>query len=218
MSVRSNFENMLIDLQQDILRMGSLVEKSIYHAIQSLNKLDVALAAQVIEDDDRIDQLNRDIENQCIKIIATQQPMAKDLRIVITAIKIILSLERIADHSVDIARVTMCLAGQKLIKPLVVLNDMANKTQRMVTDGLDAYVNEDVEKAQKMCRSDDEIDDLYNEVFAELKEYMKKEPATIDQACYLLLVARLLERIGDHATNIGENVIYQITGKNIELN
>ncbi len=218
MVVRTNFENLLTELQQDILRMGSLVEKSIYYSIQSLSSLDTAMAAQVIEGDDVIDNLRTDIENKCITLIATQQPMAKDLRIVITAVKIVLSLERMADHSVDIARVTMCLAGQKLIKPLLKLTEMANKAQQMVKEGLDAYVHGDVNKAKKMCASDDEVDDLYNEVFAELVNYMKNDPNTISQATYLLLVARLLERIGDHATNIGENVIYQITGENMELN
>ncbi|MBO8136650.1 MAG: phosphate signaling complex protein PhoU [Desulfotomaculum sp.] len=218
MTVRSNFEKSLIEIQQDILRMASLVEESIYNSMQSLNNQDVVLAAKVIEGDDVIDELKEEIENKCITLIATQQPMAKDLRVVITGIKILVSLERIGDHAVDIARTTMCLADKKLIKPLVTLTHMANLVQEMVKDGLDAYVHGDVVKARQMCDNDDEVDDLYHQVFREIISFMKKDPETVSQATYLLFVSRFLERIGDHATNIGENIIYLVTGEKEELN
>ncbi|MBM7855238.1 phosphate transport system protein [Desulfohalotomaculum tongense] len=218
MTVRSNFDKALMEIQQDILRVASLVEESIYNSMEALNSQDVVLAAKVIEGDDVIDDLKEKIENKCITLIATQQPIAKDLRVVITGIKILVSLERIGDHSVDIARTTMCLAEQKLIKPLVDLTHMAKLVQDMVRDGLDAYVHGDVEKAREMCDNDDEVDDLYHKIFRELTVYMKKDPETIDQAVYLMFISRFLERIGDHATNIGENVIYLVTGEKEELN
>ncbi|MTI81368.1 MAG: phosphate signaling complex protein PhoU [Firmicutes bacterium] len=218
MTVRSNFEKSLVEIQQDILRMASLVEESIYNSMLSLNNQDVVLASKVIEGDDIIDGLKDEIEDKCITLIATQQPMAKDLRVVITGIKILVSLERIGDHAVDIARTTMCLADKNLIKPLVSLTHMAKLVQDMVSDGLDAYVQGDVNKARQMCDNDDEVDDIYHQVFRELVKYMKKDPEIVGQATYLLFVSRFLERIGDHATNIGENVIYLVTGEKEELN
>lgn len=218
MVIRSNFDKSLIELQQDILRMASLVEESIYNAIQSLNTQDVLLASKVIEGDDVIDELRYEIENKCILLIATQQPIAKDLRVLVTGIKILVDLERMADHSVDIARITMCIAEQKLIKPLVSLTYMAKLAREMVKDGLDAYVHRDADKARKMCENDDEVDDIYHQVFKELIKYMQRDTGTISQATYLLFVARYLERIADHATNIGENVVYLVTGVREELN
>lgn len=218
MSTRQSFDKALADLQQDILRMGSLVEKSIYDGVKSLATQDPILAGEVIEGDDAIDEQRFQIEDKIIKIIATQQPMAKDLRILITGIRIIISLERMADHSVDIARVTMCLAEEKLIKPLVSITAMAKLAQKMVKDGLDAYVHSDPEKAREMCEADDEVDHIYHQTFKHLVSFMKRDPDTIGQATYLMFVARYLERIADHATNIGEAVIFQATGEWKELN
>ncbi|AQS58329.1 phosphate signaling complex protein PhoU [Desulforamulus ferrireducens] len=218
MSSRLSFDKALADLQQDILRMGSLVEKSIYDGVKSLATQDIILAGEVIEGDDVIDEQRFKIEDKIIKIIATQQPMAKDLRILVTGMRIAISLERMADHSVDIARVTMCLAEEKLIKPLVSITEMAKLAQQMVKDGLDAYVHSDPEKARAMCKADDEVDHLYHQTYQHLVSYMKRDPATIVQATYLMFVARYLERIADHATNIGEYVIFQATGEWKELN
>ncbi|MEG6616456.1 phosphate signaling complex protein PhoU [Peptococcaceae bacterium 1198_IL3148] len=218
MSVRAGFDKSLHELQQEILRMASLVEESIYKSIQSLSNQDVVLASQVIEGDDVIDALRDQIENKIITLIATQQPMAKDLRVMVTGIKILMSLERMADHSVDIARVTLCLAEKKLIKPLINLQKMAAIAQEMTKEGLDAYVNGDAVKARMMCDRDDDVDDLYHEVLRELLAYMERDPNVIGQAVYLILVNRFLERIADHATNIGELVIYLITGEKEELN
>ncbi|ABO49249.1 phosphate uptake regulator, PhoU [Desulforamulus reducens MI-1] len=218
MTTRQSFDKALADLQQDVLRMASVVEKSIFDAVKSLATQDPILAGEIIEGDDVVDEMRFQIEDKIIKIIATQQPMAKDLRILITGIRIIISLERMADHSVDIARVTMCLAEQKLIKPLVGITAMAKLAQQMVKDGLDAYVNNDPEKAREMCAADDEVDHIYHQTFKHLVSFMKKDPDTIGQATYLLFVARFLERIADHATNIGEAVIFQATGEWKELN
>ncbi|MEW6425945.1 MAG: phosphate signaling complex protein PhoU [Bacillota bacterium] len=219
MSPRSAFDKALKELQQDILRMASLVEQAVYDSVQSLVKLDVTGAAQVIMGDEMIDELYLEIEDKCVKLVATQQPIAKDLRIVITGIKILLSLERMADHAVDIARATMCLSGHPLnVKPLEYIPQMARLTQQMIKDGLDAYVHNDVEKARAMCALDDDVDYLFARAFRELINCMMEDPKVVMQSAYLLYVNRYLERIADHATNIGEAVIYLVTGERKELN
>lgn len=219
MSPRSSFDKALAELQQDILQMGSLVEQSISNAVQSFIKQDVSGASQVIMGDEQIDELFLKIEDKCVKLIATQQPIAKDLRIVMTGVKILLSLERMADHAVDIGRATMCLSNEPLrIKPLEYIPTMAKYAQQMVKDGLGAYINGDVEKARKMCALDDKVDYLFAKVFGELITMMMNNPESVLQAAYFLYVSRYLERIADHATNIGEAVIYLVTGERRELN
>ncbi|GAB6180876.1 phosphate signaling complex protein PhoU [Desulfotomaculum defluvii] len=218
MSSRQSYDRQLTDLQQHILRMASFVERAIYDSVESLAKQNTILAQQVIDKDDIIDELYNDIEYTIIKIIATQQPIAKDLRLAVSGLKIIMSLERMADFAVDIAKVTLRLSGQKLIKPLVKIHEMSRMVQLMVKDGLDAYVHTDEAKARKMCRYDDDVDYYFREVFEELIEFMKKDPTSIEQATSLLLVCRYLERIADYATNIGEEVVFLITGYWEEMN
>ncbi len=218
MSTRNNFEKALEELQQEILRMGSLVEQAIYNSVHSLATQNVELANQVIHGDKLIDQLETDIEDRCLKLIATQQPMAVDLRRISTGYKLITDLERMADHAVDIAKVTRRLANEPLIKPLVDIPRMAAITQQMVKEGLDAYVRLDVELAKQLCTKDDEVDHIYAQVFRELLTYMMEDPRTITQATYLLFVGRYLERIADHATNVAERVVYLVTGERATLN
>jgi len=217
-STRHAFDRALEELQQEILRMGSLVEQAIYRAVHSLAVQDVNIAEEVIKGDRVIDQMELDIEDKCLKLIATQQPIAGDLRKISTGFKIITDLERMADHSVDIARITKRLAGQPLIKPLVDIPRMAALAQQMVKDGLDAYVNGDVELAKTLKAKDDEVDHIYAQIFRELLTYMMEDPRTITQATYLLFVGRYIERIADHATNIAERVIYLVTGERPDLN
>ncbi|MEW5954242.1 MAG: phosphate signaling complex protein PhoU [Bacillota bacterium] len=219
MSPRQTFDKALSELQQDILRTASLVEQAIHDSVLALMKQDAALAAQVIMGDEMIDELYLKIEDKCIKLIATQQPIAKDLRIAITGIKILLSLERMADHAVDVARATMCLSGHPLtVKSINDIPIMARLALQMTREGLDAYVQGDVDKARKMCALDDEVDYIFAKVFRELMSDMIQDPGVVTQACYLLYVSRYLERIADHATNIGEAVIYLETGERRELN
>lgn len=219
MGARFNFDKTLKEIQQDILRLGSLVEQAVYDSVQALVKLDVALAAQVIMGDEMIDELCLQIEEKCVRVIATQQPMARDLRVAVTGIKILLSLERMGDHCVDIARATMCLSGHPYtIKPVQYIPEMVGIVQEMVKDGLDAYVKRDVEKAADMCAMDDEVDFIFNRIFRELIGCMREDSANVYQASYLLYVNRYIERIADHATNIGEAVIYLVTGERHELN
>lgn len=214
MGSRQSFDKALQELQQDILRMAGLVEQAIYESVETLMKQDVAAAAQVIIGDETIDDLFLDIEAKIIKLIATQQPMAKDLRIVVTGMKILISLERMADHAVDIARTTMCLAGRPFkVEPVQYIPQMANLAQQMLKDVLDAYVHGDIERAKRICAGDDEVDYIFDRVFRDLIACMKKDPKLVVESSYLLYVSRYLERIADHATNIGEAVVYLVTGK-----
>ncbi|MFZ5596132.1 MAG: phosphate signaling complex protein PhoU [Bacillota bacterium] len=213
------FDRSLREIQKDILRMGGMVEKAIYDSVDAFMNQDVTTAAEVIMGDERIDELFLETEDKCIKLIATQQPMAKDLRIAVTGIKILVSLERMADHAVDIARATMCLSCHPLmVRSIIEIPRMARLARQMVKDGLDAYVNHDVVKAREMCSMDDQVDFIFSHVFSDTINSMAENPGVVTQGAYLLYVSRYLERIADHATNIGEAVIYLATGERRELN
>lgn len=212
------FEKKLDVLQKSLLQMGGLVEEAIAKAIQSLKDQDPSLAEEVIRGDDTIDNLEMEIEEGCLALIATQQPMAKDLRKVATLFKMIVDLERMADYATDIARVVCRIGREPLIKPLVDIPRMAALTQRMVKEALDAYIQENIGLAEKMAADDDEVDKLHGQIFRELLTIMMENPRTITQATHLLFVSRYLERIADHATNIGEEVIFLVTGEKRDLN
>ncbi|MGB9813139.1 MAG: phosphate signaling complex protein PhoU [Thermovenabulum sp.] len=212
-NLRSGFDKELEALQQDILKMGSMVEQQIYNAVESLVRKDEKLARKVIEDDDIVDNMQHSIEDKCIKLIARQHPLAKDLRVIFTGVKIVTDLERMSDNAVDIARTTIRLLAEEYIKPLIDIPRMAQLAKDMVKDALDAYVNEDVEAAKKVCEADDVIDHLYSQIFRELLLIMMQDPKTISQATSLLFVGRYLERIADHATNLGEWIIFMVTGE-----
>ncbi|MEW5920098.1 MAG: phosphate signaling complex protein PhoU [Bacillota bacterium] len=212
------FETQMEGLQKNLLQMGNLVEEAIARAIESLKKQDLVMAEAVIKNDDRIDQLALKIEEGCLALIATQQPMAKDLRKVATLFKMIVDLERMADYATDIAKTVKHIGNQPLIKPLVDIPRMARVTQLMVKEALDSYIKEDVSLAVSMAQHDDEVDMLHRQIFRELLTIMMENPRTITQATYLLFISRYLERIADHATNIGENVVFLVTGEQRDLN
>jgi phosphate transport system protein len=193
--------------------MGALVSDAIRDAVNSLAMQDTELAQKVIAGDDEIDKTEQNIEDKCILLIARQQPLAKDLRVIGTGLKISTDLERIGDHAFDIANVTLKLANQPLIKPLVDIPRMAKVTQEMLANALQAYIDMDINLAEKICQADDEIDNLYQQVFRELLTFMIEDTKTISQATQLIFVARYLERIGDHCTNIAEWTIYLGTGQ-----
>ena len=215
---RSEYQRSLEGLQQDILKMGGLVEENISRAVDSLAKQDLSMAETVFQVEEEIDQLELQIEENCLKLIATQQPMAKDLRKIASAFKIITDLERMGDYSVDIAKVTRRIGEDKLIKPLIDLPQMARMVQIMVKNSLDAYVSENMELAKAVGKADDDVDQLHKQIFRELLVLMMENPRTISQATHLLFVSRSLERIADHATNISESVIYLVSGKRVDLN
>ena len=218
MATRSAFHDQLDNLQHDLLKMGVLVSSAIEKAVESLAQVNADLAREVIAGDDTADQMLIDIETRCLQLMALQQPLASDLRSIGTALKIVTDLERMADHATDIAKVTVRLSGQKLIKELVDIPLMARRVVAMTKEALEAYVTRDVERAKKMIAMDDEIDRLYSAVFDELMGIMQTRPETVRQATYLLLVAMYLERVGDHATNLGEWTIYMVTGELKDMN
>ena len=214
---RGAFDQELVQLQQEILRMGTLVEKAVELAVQSLRDGDVQMAVQVIDDDDLVDRLEVELEERCIRLIALQQPLAGDLRIIGTVLKVITDLERVADYATNIAEITVRLAGAPLFKPLVDIPRMARMAQQMLRQSLDAFVQRDVELAEAVCRADDPVDELFSALYDELMGYVNEaaDRQRITQAINLIFVARYLERIADHATNIGERVIYMVTGKRV---
>jgi len=208
----------LEELGRDLLRMGTLVEDSIGRAIAALKGRDVPAAEAVIADDDRVDRMEHEIEARCLNLLALQQPLGSDLRRVGTALKIITDLERMGDHAVDIAKVVVRLGGQPLMKPLIDIPRMAEVGQTMLREALTAYVDEDKELALSMIQRDHEVDHLYGQIFRELLTYMMEDPRTVTQGLYLVFVAMYLERVADHATNLGEWVLYMLTGERKELN
>lgn len=212
-STRQVYNHELEALRQEIIDMGTRVEQAIGQAVKSLSMQDLELAKNVMAGDDYIDFLESDIEDKCMLLIARQQPLARDLRIIGTGLKITTDLERVGDHAFDIAKITLDIGKQPLIKPLVDIPRMSAMAQKMLKDSLVAYINLDITLAEQVCADDDAVDDLYHQTFRELLTYMMEDPTTIKQATQLLFVARYLERVADHATNIGEWVIYLVTGQ-----
>jgi phosphate transport system protein len=198
--------------------MGTLAREAVDKSIKALINRDTNLADEVIMGDDVIDKMDLDIEMKCMELIARQQPMARDLRTIGTILKTITDLERIADHAVDIAKIAKILADQPPLKPYIDIPRMCDLSLSMLDDALKSFVNEDVDLAKKMCERDDLVDALYNQVFRELLTYMMEDPKAVVRALYLIFVARFLERVADHATNVGERVVYMVTGVLKELN
>ncbi len=216
--LRQSFRSELDLLDQELIRMGALVEEQIRRAVRSLTGRDVILAEQVVIDDDRVDAMEKDIERRCLTLLALQQPLASDLRIISTILKIITDLERMADHAVDIAKVTLRLGTESLIKPLIDIPEMARLSSSMVRLALNAYIHRSLDEALTMIRLDDDVDHLYARIFDDLQQLMRERPETVPQGTHLLFVANYIERVADHATNLGEWVIYMVTGERKELN
>lgn len=206
-----HFDVELQELHKEILRMGILAQESIFKSIEALKDRSRAEAQEVLDADTRIDALELAIDERCIDLIARYQPMAGDLRFVATSMKINADLERIADLAVDIAQRVLELIDMPILKPLIDIPKLSVVAQIMVGDAINAFVKRDVALAKKVVFADNEADELRNLVQQELiNDYMAKDPATAPRAVPLLLIARHLERICDHATNIAENVIYMV--------
>lgn len=216
--VRHAYDVSLENLNLDLVRMASAVEKSIDQSILALKNKDVELAKKVVEEDDVIDDMNAEIEAKCIRLIATQQPLAKDLRLITSILKMITDLERIADQSADISELMLKIKEEDYIKPLIDVPKAAEVAREMVKEAIDAYVNEDVELAKKVCEKDEIVDKYYETILKDLKNLMKQNPDNVEQGIILIQVAKYIERISDHATNLAEWVIYIITGKHETLN
>ena len=202
-------------LTRKILEMGGLVEQQIAQAIQALVDRDVEQANRVIEHDDQIDLMEEEIDQYAIRLLATRQPMAVDLRLITMAMKISNDLERMGDYATNIAKRCERLAKEPPVKPLYTIPRMAQISQAMVKDVLDAYVERDTDKAIAVWRRDDEVDDMFTSLFRELLTYMMEDAHNISQCIDLIFVAKNLERIGDHATNIAEKIHYIIHGQRI---
>ncbi len=215
---RNYFDKELQELQVLMLKMSSVTEETLSNAVKALKNQDIELAKRVINDDDIVDDMELEIEDRCCKLIALQQPLATDLRVITTALKIITDLERIADYAVDISKITLKLSEETYIKELIDIPRMGEITARMIRESIDAYVHLDIEKAKAAAKLDDEVDAIYKQIYRELLLIMIEDPRKINQATYFLFIGRYLERIGDHITNICERIIYTVTGEHVDLN
>ncbi len=209
---RVAFDRSLQSLQQDLLMLGSMVEKAIAKAVDALKQRDVAASQEVVKEDDFIDQKRMELEDRVVDLIASQQPVARDLRTLIATLHIAVELERIGDYAEGIGKISIMMGDQPPLKPLVDIPRMAEKAASMLHRSLDALVNRDVKMANQVCLDDDEVDALYDQVYRELIFLMLQDPKSIERATYLLWTAHDLERIGDRATNIAERVMYLVTG------
>lgn len=210
------FDEELRELNEKLLRMATMVEESISLAIRGLKERNEELVQEVLRREEGVNLIEIDIDELCMKLLALRQPMASDLRFITSAMKIAAELERMGDQAVNIAERTEELLKYPLLKPLIDIPRMATIAQEMVCDSINAFINHDEKLARAVCERDDEVDCLNDQIFRELLTYMIEDPATIKRAVNLILIGRHLERIADHATNIGEDVIYLVKGKTIK--
>ncbi|MHB0871155.1 MAG: phosphate signaling complex protein PhoU [Chloroflexota bacterium] len=217
-TTRATFDRQLAALKDDVLILGSMVDKAIARSVDALKRRDRNEAEMIISDDMKINRKRFEIEDKCLLLLATQQPMASDLRVIAAAMSIITDLERIADHAEGIAKINLLMGDEPLLKPLVDIPRMAEKAQDMLRRSLDAFVARDAEGARALASEDDEVDALYDRVYLDLLDFMIKDPRTITRATYLLWAAHNLERVADRATNICERVVFMVTGQMEETN
>jgi len=217
MEIRTAFHKKLRSIQDEVLAMGSMVEQANNRAIAALKERDISAARQIISDDLKVNKKRFDIEEECVQLIATQQPMAGDLRAIICVLNIITEIERIGDHAEGIARIVVMIGDEPPLKPLVDIPRMAEITNSMLHRSLDALINRDAEQARKIAAEDDEVDNLYDQIFRELLTFMAEDPRTTTRATRLIWVAHNLERSADRVTNICERIVYMVTGKMEEI-
>jgi len=211
--MRNRFDEQLEELNIRLLEMGGLIERSIENATQALLKQDAEAANAAIASDQEVDHKEREIESLCLKLLLQQQPVAKDLRLISAALKMITDMERIGDQAADISGLVMYIAREPYIKDLVHLPQMGAKAIEMVHKSLDAYISKDLSLARLVIRMDDEVDRLFDVIKTELIEHIRRDASSGSQAIDLLMIAKYYERIGDHAQNIAEWVEYALTGK-----
>jgi phosphate transport system protein len=212
---RHHFETELQALRNQLLTMGGLVEERVHRAVHALVHRREEEAQRIIATDKEINDLQMDIDNRCLKLLATQTPLAVDLRLITSAMKINADLERVGDQAVNVAESVLVLLPQPPLKPLIDIPRMAAIAEKMIRDALDAFVKKDAELARDVLRRDDEVDELKDQVFRELLTYMMADPGTIQRALALILISRNLERVADHATNIAEDVIFLVEAKDV---
>jgi phosphate transport system protein len=217
MEIRTAFHKRLREIQDEVLTMGSMVEKATSRSIEALKKRDLEAARQIIADDQKINQKRFEIEEKCVQLLATQQPMASDLRTIICVLNIITEIERIGDYAEGTAKIVIMIGDEPPLKPLIDIPRMAEKANGMLHRSLDALINHDADAARQIACEDDEVDNLYDQVFRELLTFMAEDPKTITRATRLIWVAHNLERGADRVTNICERVVYIATGKIEEI-
>lgn len=211
--MRNRYEWQLQVLNYELIQMGGLIEEAITNAINALEKGDIGAAHAAMHFEKEVDQKEKEIESLCLKLLLQQQPVARDLRLISSALKMITDMERIGDQASDIAEIAIFLSKQNLIKCPGHIGSMAAETIKMVTNSIDAFVNMDIELARNVIKQDDCVDDLFTQVKGELIDFIRQNVDNSEQAADLLMVAKYFERIGDHATNIAEWVIFAISGK-----
>jgi len=211
--MRKNFNEEIKRLKNEMLKMGSMVEEAIRKSIKALENQDLKLAGQVLEQDDEIDKYEIELEEMCTKLIALQQPVARDLRTIIVISKLATDLERIGDHACNIASQALHIGKEEFIKPLIDIPRMTEIVTTRLRKSLDAFVKQDVELAAVVAKEDEKVDIFDEQILRELLTFMMEDPSTIKQAIALMFISRFLERIGDHSTNICERVIYMKTGE-----
>ncbi|MSQ15546.1 MAG: phosphate signaling complex protein PhoU [Dehalococcoidia bacterium] len=217
-TVRTLFDEELRELQQQLLLMGTLVDSAIEKAVDCLKRLDETGAREVMANDVVINQKRLEIEDRVVQIMATQQPMASDLRLLIAVLRIVVDLERMGDHAEGIGKIVLLHGQQPLVKPLIDIPRMSIKAREMLHGALEAFSRRDVDASLRIAMDDDEVDALHDQIFHELLVYMLRDPSTIERASYLMWASHNLERIADRATNICEQTIYLVTGKMEEIN
>ncbi len=213
--INRHYDGLLEELRRRVLEMGGFVEKQIADAIHALVERDSKEAELVIERDHIVNRMDVEIDEMCLNLLALHQPAARDLRFITTAMKINADLERAGDMAENICERAMELGQEPQLKPYVDLPRMARMAQEMLRDSLNSFVREDVELALKVCRDDDAVDALLEQIFRELISYMVEDPASISRAMRIIFVSKYLERVSDHATNIAEMVVFMVKGKSI---
>ncbi len=216
--VRERYHEKLQKLEKDILKMSGMVAEAIEGAVESLVQRDIKASKEIMKNDMVINKIRFKIEERCLRLIATQQPMARDLRTIAAILNVITDLERIADHAEGIAKINVMIGKKPLAKPLIDVPRMAEKGVSMLTRCIEAFINRDAKAAKAICKEDDDVDALYEQVYRELLLIMIENPKTIEGATYLMWVAHNLERIADRVTNIAERVIFMVTGSMEETN
>jgi phosphate transport system protein len=215
---RATFERHLNEIQEDMLVLAGMVERAIDRSIEALKTRDTELARVVIVEDMDINRKRYETEERCLELLATQQPMARDLRIIVAVLHVIVDLERMGDHAEGIAKIAIMLADEPPLKPYIDIPRMADTAVRMLKASIEAFKLRDVEMARRVCDMDDEVDALYDQVYSELLVYMLKDTTAIERATHITWIAHNLERIADRVTNICERVVYMVQGTYEEMN
>jgi len=216
--IRKGFAEHIKELEKEVIAMGEMVITAINRSIEALKARNVAEGKQIIDDDALINKKRWDIEEKCINLIATQQPVASDLREIVAVLCVVTELERMGDYAEGIGKIVLLYGDQPPVKPLVDIPRMAQKAVSMLARSLDAFIKRDAQAAKAICNDDDEVDLLYEQVYRELLSYMIEDPKTITRATYLIWAAHNLERIADRVTNICERIIFLVTGTMTEVN